>query len=84
MLNSCSDEHPHGYGRREALASSGLLLAQHPPLTRFKRKTESTAQRVKNPATTIMMIDRAKCFGCSVDTAAIQPLQREEEARRGE
>lgn len=58
-------------------ASSGLLLAQHPPLTRFRRKSESRAQRVKKPATTIMMIDTAKsCF--NVDRAAIQPLQREE------
>lgn len=52
-----------------------------PSLTRCRRKSESPAQSVKKPATTIMMIDTAKDSCCSVDRAAIQPLQKEEEAR---
>lgn len=61
-----------------------LRLAQRPPLTRFRRKSESTAHRVKKPATTIMMIDTGKWSCFSVDRAAIQPLQRGEEEARGD
>lgn len=43
-------------------------------LTCFRRKSERTAQSVKNAATTIMMTATAR-FPCSSDSAAIQPLQ---------
>lgn len=40
----------------------------------MRRKSERTAQSVKNPATTIMMMATA-VFLCSSDSAAIQPLE---------
>lgn len=44
------------------------------PLTCLRRKSERTAQSVKNPATTIMMMATAM-FPRSSDSAAIQPLE---------
>lgn len=46
-------------------------------LTRCRRKSESPAQRVKKPATTIMMMVTAKGPFFTVDRAASQPLQKE-------
>lgn len=43
-------------------------------LTCLRRKSERTAQSVKNAATTIMMMATAR-FPCSSDSAAIQPLR---------
>ena len=46
-------------------------------LTRCRRKSESPAQRVKKPATTIMMMVTAKGPFFIVDRAASHPLQKE-------
>lgn len=43
-------------------------------LTRCRRKSESPAQRVKKPATTIMMMVTAKGPLFTVERAASQPL----------
>lgn len=54
------------------------------PLTCFRRMSERTAHRVKNPATTIMITATAG-FPCSSDSAAIHPLQeRGEQGEHGE
>lgn len=57
------------------------LLLAHALLTRCRRKSERPAQRVKKPATTIMMMVTGKGPFFSVDRAASQPLQKRPEVR---